>query len=437
MKKKLNFVISFFLIFVILAGLFMIPAASYSNDVETSSKCIMLLNLDTDTACYSKTPDRKRYAAYLSEILTFIVAVQNTPDPEQEKVKVTEDFIAGLSYTDGCLDQYVDKTLTLKDLLAIMMFTSGSDAANLIADTVTGGDVERFVSLMNKKAADLGCSNSLFQSPGYSDSPNHRTTCNDLIRMYKVLAQYDLYQEIMEQRPSYTPEGLDEKKYAVTTQNSLMNSDSPYYFRYCTGGKFSYDPVGSANLVVTTTYRGKSYIFVAMNGLNTSEKNTFADARRMTTWAYLNLYDRKVIDSDDEITTYRATAVWGGYEVPLFAGSSAYKTLPMAYDKDLFTYKLNVPKELKMPIFEGQIVGTAKVYYDGHKIDDINLIATSSEGVSLIDDVRHFGRAALDEIMVNEPPTEPETEPETQAPTEAPTAATAAKSKKIDAATEE
>ena len=403
MKKTLNFILSLLLITVIAVGSFIIPAASYENDVLTSSSAMLLINLDTDTVCYSAEPDRKRYASYLSELATFLVAEEQISSPGEKKVKVTQDFIDALPYSDGSLDRYVGKTLTARDLMALMMLTKGSDAAYLLADTAADGDVDRFVELMNKKAAQLGCDRTQFRTPGYSESNEHYTTCSDIVKLYRALDQLDLYHEIMASS-AYTPEGLDaEKGYEVTTENSIMNPNSPYYFRYVTGGKYSYDPTAQANIVVTTVYRNMSYIFVAMHGKNTSEENVFADARRMTTWAYLNLSDRKVIDSDDALATYRVDAGWGTYDVSLYAGSSAYKTLPTQFDPEKFSNEISVPDAISLPVFPGQSIGTAKIIYAGEKIDDVDLISANGEGISLLNDTARFGVHVFSEILQSEP----------------------------------
>ena len=448
MKKRLNFIISLLLILALSIGIFTVPASSYENDVVTSSDAMLLINLDTDTVCYSIEPDRKRYASYMSELITFIVAADAIQSPEKKKVAVTGEFIDSLPYSDGCLDVFIGKSLTVKDLMAIMMLTSGSDAAYLIADTVTGGDTERFVSMMNDKLAAIGCDRSHFETPAYCESNQHYTTCRDIYRMFKKLYTYDLYREIMEsptyippgfeiEEPTETASGRDRNKnqevkqiYQVTTENSILNPVSPYYFRYANGGKYSLSPAAMENIMVTTRYRGKSYIFVAMHGKNTSEENVFADARHMTTWAYLNLSDRKVIDTEDAISSYNVAARWGGYDVVLYASNSAYKTLPVKYEMDKFAYEINIPEQTYLPVFQGQSIGTAKIYYDGQKIDDVNLVSSSAEGLSLLSDLSRFGMHAFADILSNEPPTEEgEDQPiviivnPTIAPTAAPTAA--------------
>ena len=418
MKKRLNFVLSFLLILAIALGAFAIPAASFENDVDTSSVAMILVNLDTNTTCHSLRENGKWYASYLSEIVTFLVASENISNMKERRININKAFIDTLPYSDGCLDKFIGKTLTMEDLMAIMMFSSGSDAAYFIADIVSPNNLETFVALMNAKVSDLGCRSTHFVSPGYSESKNHITTCNDMVKIYKALVGTELYNQIMES-PVYTPEGYDEEEFSVTTQNSICNPDSAYYFRYATGGKFSYSKFSGSNLVVTTTYRGMTYLFVALRGRLTSEKNVFLDARRLTTWAYLNLSDRKVMDSDNEIATYQAHAPWGDYEVSLLAGNSAYKTLPTSFEQEKLSYKISMPDFVTLPIFVGQGIGTAKIYYDGQKIDDISLVSSSSEGISLLGDIANFGKHAMRSIAPVDPAEDGEEETEAPADTAA------------------
>lgn len=422
MKKKLNFLISVILVAIIAFGAFSMPAASFETDVKMTSSAMLLINLDTDTVCYSVEPDRKRYASCMSELMTFIVAQEMSEAPETVSVGVRQDFIDSLPYSDGALAAYVGETLTLKDLMAIMLLGSGSDAAYLIADTLCGGNVDQFVDKMNKKAAQLGCDRSHFVTPGYSDSDQHYTTCRDIYKMYKRLDKLDLYHELIKE-PTYIPPQLADEgeqtaensgrtaqsgsrlreQYQVITQNSLMNPSSPYYFRYTTGGKYSNDPTAKANYMVTTTYHNMSYIFVAMHGKDASEENVFSDGRRLIIWAYLNLSDRKVIDANNAISDYHVVADWGEYDVGLYASNSAYKTLPTKYEEEKFSYKIDIPSQTALPVFAGQSIGTAKIYYDGEKIEEVNLVSSSDEGVSLLGDLSRFGTHALSEILSNSP----------------------------------
>lgn len=430
MKKRLKFLLSVLLVAVIALGAFTMPAASFEHDVPTTTSSMLLVNLDTDTVCFSAEPDRKRYASYMSELMTFIVASELSKTPEEQQVSVTREFIDELPDSDGSLEKFVGKTLTMRDLMTIMMLSSGSDAAYLIADTL--GGVEGFVERMNRKAAQIGCDRTHFETPGRSESKEHYTTCRDIYRMMMRVGTIELYREIMES-PEYLPPGLLtgqetesqleklQAKYTVTTENSLINPISPYYFRYTTGGKYSYDETALANFAVTTTYQNKNYMFVGMHGLNKSEQNIYTDGRKLIIWAYQNLSDRRVIDSDKTVSTYRVAASWGEYEVGLVAGNSDYKTLPMEFEEAKLTTEISIPELTTLPVFTGQSIGAAKIFYDGAHIENVNLVSSTDEGASLLNDVSRFGLFAFSEILSNDPEhSEPEPADQPSDATEAP-----------------
>ena len=173
MKNKLKFIISLVLVLTLITSVVITPASSFEHNQITSSYAMLLINLDTDTTVYSQKPDQYWIAGEMSELMTFILMTEKVKDPSAVDVKVTKAFIDGLDVSDDCLKQFVDETLTLKDLAAIMMLTSGSDAANLIADTVSNGDIPAFVSEMNARAKELGCKLTSFLSPGSNSTRRH------------------------------------------------------------------------------------------------------------------------------------------------------------------------------------------------------------------------------------------------------------------------
>ena len=403
MKKQLTFILSLILVLSIAMSVFITPASSFHNDEVTSSYAMLMINLDTRTIVFSQRSDKVWNASYLSELMTFLLLTENVENPQEIEIKIDEDFIDDLDDSDGCLEKYRGDKLTLKDLAAIMLLTSGSDAAFLIADYIGKGDIDAFVDMMNARAAKLGCKKTSFLSPGYSESKDHCTTCSDISRIYNRVMRNELFTEVM-QEPTYIPDKYgDNNSYAVTTENSIMNPRSPYYFRYVEGGKYAYDRVSGANLVVTTSYQDMRYMFVALRGKNEAEQNVFADARRMTTWAYLNLSNRKVIDNGYTVDTALAVSNWGDYLIPLFADNSAYKTLPNEYDQMKFAINMDVPKQLPLPLFKGERVGTAEIVYDGEKLDTVRIIPGHDEGVGLLNDVGRFSGYALASLFPNPP----------------------------------
>ncbi|MBQ3331431.1 MAG: D-alanyl-D-alanine carboxypeptidase [Ruminococcus sp.] len=384
----------------------MIPASSFVNDVETTTADMLLINLDTNTIVYSQKPDNMWYAGYLSELVTFLVAYEMIPDPEKATYKPEASFSASLPHSDGSLNQFIGVELTAKDLMAIMLLTSGNDAAYALADLSSDGDRKAFVEAMNEKVEILGCKNTGFVSPGYDSTSNQYTTCRDLYNIYMEVRKNEFFNEVMEADPlSYIPSGLksddeeENKKYTVYPEASIINDKSPYYFRYTNDAKISHTEATYADLVLTATYRGKTYFFAGLLGKMDSEENIYADARKLLTWAYLNLSDRKMINSEEAMAEVNVAPDWGEYPVDLHPFNSAFKTLPNDYDESKLSYELDIPESVQTPIAEGQAVGRAKLFYDGDEIDDIQLIVNSDEGLDMLPDMGRFTSYIYHQLM--------------------------------------
>lgn len=388
MNKRIKFLISAILIFAIFVSSFIIPASSYETKVETSTSDLFLVNLDTDTVVFSQKPDTNWYAGSLAELMTFLLAYEMIPNPDTVTFKVEQSYIDALPYSDGCLDRFVDTTLTAKDLMAIMLLTSGSDAAYALADLSTNNDRDAFVAAMNERVATLGLKSTAYVSPGFNNTSAQHTTCRDTAMLYQEVRKNEFYLTVMKNK-AYTPQGMDEETYRVEAEASILNENSPYYFRYTNDAMYSFTEETYEELVLTTTYRGKTYLFVGLLGLHQSERNVFADARKLTSWAYLNLSDRKIFNAEDTLSDVSVKTDWGDYKVGLHADNSAFKTLPNEYDESKLTYQFDIPKSVKTPFLAGQTIGRAKLYYEEQEIDDITLSSNTQEGLGMLSD---FGR---------------------------------------------
>lgn len=438
MNKRIKFFVSVILIFAIFVSVFVIPVSSFENDVETSTSDILLINLDTDTIVYSKNPDTNWYAGALSELMTFIIAYERLPQPETVTFKVEQSYLDALPHKDGCLDLFVGQTLTAKDLMAIMLLTNGNDAAYALADLAMDNDRDAFVAEMNDRLPILGCTSTAYVSPGFDDTSKQHTTCRDLYLVYREVRKNEFFNEVMETK-TYLPEGLDEEEFTVVAEPSIINEDSPYYFRYVNDAEYSYSEATYEMLACTTTYRGKTYFFAGLLGLHESERNVFADARKLTTWAYLNLSDRKIFNAEDELSDVLVKPDWGAYTVGLHPYNSAFKTLPNDYDESKLTYVFDIPESVATPIYAGDAVGRAKILYEGEEVDDIALTVNYDEGLGALSDIGKFCGYVYNRLTPYQVPESkkdsdsksgynvetaaPATEAETAAETIAPTAA--------------
>ena len=93
-----------------------------------------------------------------------------------------------------CFLQEGDK-VKLYDLLCGLLLYSGNDAANAIAEHISGS-VDEFVNLMNEEALKLGATHTHFVNPHGLHDDNHYTTVYDLYLMFNACIKYDTFNEI-------------------------------------------------------------------------------------------------------------------------------------------------------------------------------------------------------------------------------------------------
>jgi D-alanyl-D-alanine carboxypeptidase (penicillin-binding protein 5/6) len=84
----------------------------------------------------------------------------------------------------------------LEDLLKAMLIVSANDAC-LAAVEHVGGDEERFVMMMNAKAAELGLGDTHFSNGCGFDGPDHYSTAEDLAKLSEVAMQNPVFRDLV------------------------------------------------------------------------------------------------------------------------------------------------------------------------------------------------------------------------------------------------
>ena len=116
---------------------------------DVSASCAALMVAETGELIYGKNEHDRRSMASTTKIMTSLLAIEAlTP---QRKITVSADMLNVEGTSMGLLP---GDTVTLEGLVYGMLLQSGNDAANVTAITL-GGNVENFVSMMNKRAGEI------------------------------------------------------------------------------------------------------------------------------------------------------------------------------------------------------------------------------------------------------------------------------------------
>ena len=220
---------------------------------DPNSASIYMVSLDTDTVVYTYNPDERRPMASMTKIMTYIVTAETVSDLQNTRTTVPESVAEELEGTGSSLAEIqTGESFTIYELLNLMMVPSGNDAALTLAKyvdslNITADDPQydedgdgkmSCVELMNKKAAELGCTNTHFVNPHGLYDENHYTTAREMATITEYALTMPYFTDVTSQT-YYTqpPTNMTSEERTVTTTNRMLLSYDDEYYTYATGVK--------------------------------------------------------------------------------------------------------------------------------------------------------------------------------------------------------
>lgn len=159
-------------------NLFLPPAAEIPVNTTgvkapgLTARSAVVIDVDSKTILYAKSPDLKLLPASTTKIMTGLVALEVYP---LDKV-IT---VTGVHQTGQVMKLKAGERITVENLLYGLLVESANDAATVLAQNFPGGE-DAFIDAMNQKAKDLGLSNTNFTNASGLDAYGHYTSAHDL-----------------------------------------------------------------------------------------------------------------------------------------------------------------------------------------------------------------------------------------------------------------
>lgn len=194
------------------------PAIAYAVK-EVGSKDILM----------SKNQNQRIAPASLTKVLTCTIALEvsnlNAQVTVPKEATLVEPTRAG--FKEG-------EVFTMQDLIEAALVHSANDAAYTIAYHIGGGDINKFVDLMNAKALSLGMTNSYFTNPAGFDIGDHHSTAADLLKLAEYAIKNKNFNEIVKQHEATIVAINTGHVYKMRTSNKLLDK-YPYAVGIKTG----------------------------------------------------------------------------------------------------------------------------------------------------------------------------------------------------------
>jgi D-alanyl-D-alanine carboxypeptidase len=309
-----------------------------------------LMDMDTGRVIESKNKDTPMLIASITKIMTCILALENG----NVNKMVTVDNSVLNSYGSGIYIS-VGEEIKLIDLLYGLMLRSGNDAAIMISTHISGSE-EEFVKLMNKKAKEIGMSNTIFYNSSGLDntSQGNLSTSYDMALLTKYAMQNKIYQEIVKTTKHTVKTNL--KTYIWYNKNKLLSNE------YITGGKTGYTEKAKRTLVSTASKNNINLIAVTIK--DSDDWNTHKSLYEKVFNNYINF---KVLDK----TTFKVEKD-SYYDNNLYIKEDAYITLKK---DEMYNLINHIKLEKKSNYKDGEKVGTNYIYLDDILVKEIPIYA--------------------------------------------------------------
>lgn len=375
MKLK-RFLLYILTLIMLMTLLFPINSFASTDEISTNAPVALLMDASTGKIIYEKDAYKRMYPASTTKIMTAILTLENCDLNDVAKVSYNAIFTVPVGYSHANL--VLDEELTIEQLLYVLLIPSANDAANVLAEHIAGS-VESFASMMNTKAAELGCKNTHFVNPNGVHNENHYSTAYDLALMGQYAMKNETFRRIvMETRYTLpTTNKYDKTNRIFNTTNRLVNPKSGQYYQYATGVKTGYTDAAK-NCVVASAKKDNLELISVILGADsdtTTTVNKFGDCINLFEYGFKN-YALKTLCKKEDV-----------YQVITPSNATKdTKNLNILYESDInaliaqsdlnrdFSPEVELDKNIKAPITKGSVVG--KISYT---INDIkyttNLIA--------------------------------------------------------------
>jgi len=155
--------------------------------IDTSAEHGLLMDASTGQVLWQKDGMTPMPPASMSKLMTLELLFQRLKDG---RIKLTDTMpVSERAWRTQGSKMFVElgSRIATEDLIRGIIIQSGNDACIVVAESM-GGTVEGFVDLMNKRAKELGLSQSHFVNPdGLPDPPGQLMSALDLAKLSRHL----------------------------------------------------------------------------------------------------------------------------------------------------------------------------------------------------------------------------------------------------------
>ena len=383
MKKNIIFIMVFVLL---LSG--SVKSATQKPDVD--APIYILIEQKTGQILCQKNSRQKHPPASTLKVLTAIIAIEEAP--LDQIMTASNKAVADIGVNGSNIGIMSEEEIPFEALLNAMLIKSGNETANIIAENISSSRDE-FVSLMNKKALEIGAVDSNFENPSGLPAKNQYTTAYDMALISKYAMNNSVFRQTVKKKAYNMPPTNKHNSWDVlmTTNKLLFKKMDKENYRI-TGIKTGYTNESGFNLVASAKNPDDVELICVLMGLDMYDANNiiFENAIELFDYGFEDFSLQEVEKNKREIKKVHVENSKADVSIPVYTSSELNYFLPNDKDK----WGISVEEFLFLPIVapvnEGDVLGRLTYEKNGKIIGKVDIIAMDNVEKSFSEKLKEF-----------------------------------------------
>ena len=332
-------------------------ATQVDTDVSTqliSAKSGILMEASTGEVLYEQNPDERLQIASVTKTMTMLLIMEaiDSGKIDINDIVTVSDYAASMGGSQVFLEP--GEQMTVDDMIKAIAVASGNDAAVAMAEFVSGSE-GAFVEKMNKRAAELNCTNTHFiNCNGLDETEEHYSSARDIAIISKELLKHE---KIFD----YTTIWMDSLRngsFGLSNTNKLIR-----FYNGANGLKTGSTSTAKYCISATAKRDDMQLISVVICAPSTAER--FSSATAMLDYGFANY---EVAGDDVLKTSVPYINIIGGTESQIAPKVSGNGFILKKGNLDKVEQSFELEQSVNAPVSEGQKLGEIIYTIEGAEV---------------------------------------------------------------------
>jgi serine-type D-Ala-D-Ala carboxypeptidase (penicillin-binding protein 5/6) len=329
--------------------------AAESPPAVPGARAAIVVDARDGAVMFGKHPDAERSIASTTKLMTALLAL--------EQAKPSDVFTApayNAMPAESRINLREGEQMTVHDLLEALLLESANDAAETLAEGISGSR-EAFVEEMNARAAELGLEHTSYANPVGLDETGNYSSARDLANLARVLLRRPRFARIVDMPEAELESGARPR--VVDNRNDLISA-----YPWVSGVKTGYTANAGNVLVGAADGPGGARVITVVLGEPTESARN-SETLALLRWGLTRFQRVRVLDPRRMVA--QADIEYRDGIARLVPRRGAVLTIRQG---QRVRRRSNAPDELEGPLGAGARVGTVTVLLDGRPVRRVALV---------------------------------------------------------------